>query len=284
MSGVPGSWSVVSCTECGSGTTLPLVFEEALSAFYPADYTPFDVRPSPVQSAMRMVQRARDRRFPLSELVRAEPTGTAPPVLLDVGCGRGDLAASWIERGWRVIGVEPSPQAAAVARQRGADVKEGTLSTVDIDPGGADAAVMSHSLEHTVNPIADLRRVAAALRPGGRIAILVPNWGSWQRRRFGDRWFPLELPRHRVHFTAQGLAASLAHAGFEEIVVRPGTPLITTAWSLQLALFGRCLTQSGSRLLIGYGVAVPIAIATLLVDRFRGDGDFLHATAVRGPG
>ncbi|MEA2199037.1 MAG: hypothetical protein QOJ25_3088, partial [Solirubrobacteraceae bacterium] len=151
------------------------------------------------------------------------------------------------------------------------------------DPASVDAAVFRHSLEHVVDPQRDLRVVRGALRPGGRLAVIAPNWGSWERRAFGDCWFPLELPRHRTHFTAEGLRAALAAAGFASIDVRPATPLITTTWSLQFRLFGRCLTESGLGLLAGYAASVPLGLATRALDMMIGGGDFLHASAERGP-
>jgi SAM-dependent methyltransferase len=279
MHGIPGTWDVYTCERCGSGTTLPLVEEHELAAFYPAQYAPFEVPRGPLALAMASIQRARDRRFPLATL----RSSRAPGRLLDVGPGRGDLAASWIGAGWDVLGIEPSPAAAAVLRRRGAEVREGTLATVELDPASVDAAVFRHSLEHVVDPQRDLRVVRGALRPGGRLAVIAPNWGSWERRAFGDCWFPLELPRHRTHFTAEGLRAALAAAGFASIDVRPATPLITTTWSLQFRLFGRCLTESGLGLLAGYAASVPLGLATRALDMMIGGGDFLHASAERGP-
>ena len=277
MHSIPGSWPVHRCVACGSGTTLPLATEEQLDAFYPADYAPFDLPTGPLAAAMRLMQKARDRTFPLSSLA-----GTGPPrTLLDVGCGRGDLAASWIEAGWAVRGIEPSREAASVARRRGVDVIEGTLATVVLEPESVDAVVFRHSLEHVIDPLGDLRKVRAALRPGGRLAVIVPNWGSWQRRAFGEYWFPLELPRHRTHFTRQGLQAALAAAGFQAIDVRPATPYITTTWSLQFRLFERLLTDRGPSLLLGYAVSAPVSLVSRLLDTLLGGGDFLHAAAQR---
>jgi SAM-dependent methyltransferase len=211
MYGIPGSWAVHECLRCGSGTTLPLAREEDLAAFYPSDYAPFALPRGPVADARTRMQRARDRRFPL---VTLDPMGT-PGTLLDVGCGSGELAASWLARGWSVLGIEPSPQAAAVARAHGAAIVGDTLSTTTLVADSLDAVVFSHSLEHVVDPPMDLRRVRDALRPGGRLAVIAPNWGSWQRRAFGEYWFPLELPRHRTHFTAAGLRTAIEAAGFE---------------------------------------------------------------------
>lgn len=277
MHGIPGSFPIHECAVCGSGTTLPLAREDELAAFYPQAYAPFDLPRGPLASAMAVLQRARDRRFPFAELARAGERGT----LLDVGCGRGDLAASWLDRGWRVLGIEPSPQAARIAHARGAKIVGETVSTTDLEPGSLDAVVFRHSLEHVIDPRADLRRVLGGLRPGGTLAVIVPNWGSWQRRAFRECWFPLELPRHRTHFTADGLRHVIAAAGFERIEIRPGTPFITTTWSLQLRLFDRVVTDAGTALLAGYAASVPISIVAGLMDRLRGGGDFLHAAARR---
>jgi SAM-dependent methyltransferase len=277
MHGIPGSWPVHQCLTCGSGTTLPLVTEAELAAFYPQAYAPFDVPSGPLATAMALLQRGRDRRFPLAELAATGGSRT----LLDVGCGRGDLAASWIGAGWRVLGIEPSPQAASTARQQGAEIVGATLSTVSLTPQSLDAVVFRHSLEHVTEPRSDLQRVHAALRPGGRLAVIVPNWGSWQRRAFGQYWFPLELPRHRTHFTADGLAAAIGAAGFEHVDVRAATPFITTTWSLQFRLFDRLLTDTGVALLAGYAASLPVSAVARALDALWGGGDFLHAAAVR---
>ena len=126
-----------------------------------------------------------------------------------------------------------------------------------------------------------LLRAHDLLRPGGRLAVIVPNWGSWQRRAFGEYWFPLELPRHRTHFTAAGLEAAITSAGFEGIDVRPATPFITTTWSLQFRLFDRLLTRHGAALLAGYAVSLLVSLVSAILDTRRGGGDFLHAAAQR---
>ena len=116
------------CSTCGSGTMLPLAAAEDLAAFYPASYAPHGLPRGLLARALQRVQRARDRRFPLLALRSVRQPGR----LLDVGCGRGDLFASWIGAGWHALGIEPSPAAAAVAPRRGAGVRVGTLATVSL--------------------------------------------------------------------------------------------------------------------------------------------------------
>jgi hypothetical protein len=57
------------------------------------------------------------------------------------------------------------------------------------------------------------------MREGGVILVGVPNLSSWQARIGGRRWFHLDLPRHRTHFTARGLRSLLEAQGFSVVAV-----------------------------------------------------------------
>jgi SAM-dependent methyltransferase len=134
--------------------------------------------------------------------------------MLDVGCGAGRFARHWRGRGWHVDGIEPDPTGAAAARQTGMAVHQGTMAdALPWDPGTFDAIMFNHSLEHTDSPVEDLEKARELLTPDGRVAITVPNFGSWQRRRFGHHWLQLDMPRHVTHFEGSTLAAALARAG-----------------------------------------------------------------------
>ena len=277
LHGTPGSFSVAVCQTCGAGVTLPRLEAHELAPLYPAGYAPYeDARGSAaaaISTAIQSWQGFRARRTPPMDAVAA----LAPGRGVDVGCGRGDLAAMLVGRGWHMVGVEPSAQACAVARSRGVDAREGVLATVDLEPGSYDAALFRQSLEHTVDPVGDLRRLHPALRRNGVVAISVPNFGGWQSRRFGSRWYHLDLPRHRSHFTARTLERALRSAGFDDVRLSTSTSLEGLWASLQYRAFGRCL--------FAHGLALRIAIALCLLGlpiallANRGDGDLLHAVA-----
>src|SRR6266513_1693555 len=105
--GTPGTFSVAVCSSCGTGWTLPAVPPAALAAYYPPSYGYLSTGAAQLNAI----------------------TAATPGTLLDVGCGRGDLGAAFIRRGWRARGVEPSPEACAVARRQGVDAREGTLDS-----------------------------------------------------------------------------------------------------------------------------------------------------------
>ncbi len=77
-----------------------------------------------------------------------------------------------------------------------------------------------HVLEHLDDPVAALATIGSWLRPQGGLLVGVPNLASLQARLGGDRWFHLDVPRHRLHFTAPGLRALLGRQGFTVLGVR----------------------------------------------------------------
>ena len=276
LENTPGVFEVVRCRACGTGRTLP---EDAdLAALYPDTYGPYDERMGLVAGTISRVIRSLQRRRAFSSApLDALPAHTGRVV--DVGCGRGDLAAGFIDRGWQATGIEPSAGACAAARARGVDARQGTLSDVALEPAAYDAAVFQHSLEHTPDPVGDLARTHAALVPGGLALITIPNFSSWQRRRLGNRWYHLDLPRHRTHFTPRGLGALLERAGFEVVELTSSTSTVGLPATVQYALFGRCLFPGGLALRVAAGLCVLALPLARLLDRLGGGGDQLHVVA-----
>lgn len=277
--GTPGAFAVAICPACGSGTTLPLVSAEALEAYYPAGYGPYE---GGHRGALQLISRA-IRSLISARAVRGFPLGKVvalgPGAGIDVGCGAGALAAGLIDRGWTMSGVEPSPGAASSARARGVDVHVGTMADAPFTDRRFDAAVLQQSLEHTIDPLGDLCRLRPMLRDGGLVAISVPNFSGWQARILRSRWFHLDVPRHRVHFTPNGLRRLLARAGFERIEVRSGTSAVGLPASIQYALAGRCLFPSGLALNVASGLAALTMPAAIVANRIGGGGDLLHVVA-----
>ena len=139
-----------------------------------------------------------------------------------------------------------------------------------------DAIVFNHSLEHVDDPAAAVAAAARLLRPGGLLAIAVPNFGSWHRRLFRSAWFQLDLPRHLQHFDRASLAGLSERAGLRPVAVGAATMRPSPLGSLQYATFGRLRHNGrGFRLL-----AWALAPLLWLSDRV-GEGDCLHLVAER---
>jgi 2-polyprenyl-3-methyl-5-hydroxy-6-metoxy-1,4-benzoquinol methylase len=276
---LPGSFDVRECTGCGLGVTDPRLTGETLARHYPRSYEPYQEHGSPATA--RAIARMRDIHMMLRLLrpALAELAARPPGRLLDVGCGRGELASAFARRGWTAAGVDPSPDAVRVARSLGVDAREGTLDDVAWDLASFDALVLHHALEHVPDPVATLCRAGELLRPGGWLFVAVPYWGSWQRRRFGSRWFHLDVPRHLQHFDEVSLTTAVRAA---ELVPRRAWVVVSTVGllgSLQYAVFGRCVF-GGALTLPGQAIAIALRPVTVAAGHLLG-GDCLDLVAQR---
>jgi 2-polyprenyl-3-methyl-5-hydroxy-6-metoxy-1,4-benzoquinol methylase len=140
-----------------------------------------------------------------------------PARVLDVGAGRGRFVISARTAGYDARGIEPSARGARAAAELGAPVRRASLEQTDLEPASLDAATLWHVLEHLDDPRAALTHLRHALKPAGALLVGVPNLASVQAKLGGARWYHLDVPRHRTHFTPQGLGGLLKATGFTPI-------------------------------------------------------------------
>lgn len=95
--------------------------------------------------------------------------GSSPA--LDAGCGTGIMSRLLLERGLDVLGVEPDPEMADVARSRGVTVEVATFEQFD-DGGRRFGLLTAAQSWHWVEPVAGATAAARILRPGGLVALV----------------------------------------------------------------------------------------------------------------
>lgn len=88
---------------------------------------------------------------------------TPPARILDVGCGRGDLAARLLASGHEVTALDHAPEAVEIARAAGVPAIESDFLRFEDTP--YDAVIFSRSLHH-LQPLRDaVARASALLKP-----------------------------------------------------------------------------------------------------------------------
>ncbi|PTL58653.1 class I SAM-dependent methyltransferase [Paraconexibacter algicola] len=208
-SGEPGvaPLPVGRCAACGTGVTLAA--PAAQEDFHESGaYAPV----APRGAALAAPLLARFDRQRLRLLARACP---APARVVDAGAGRGRFVAAARAAGYDATGVEPTARGVDMAASRyGVALVRAAIEDAPVPAASVDAVSLWHVLEHVDDPAATLRTLRSWLRPGGVLLLGVPNLASWQARIGGDRWWHLDLPRHRTHFTTTGLRALLRREGF----------------------------------------------------------------------
>ena len=146
----------------------------------------------------------------------------ADGVMLDVGCGAGQLMDRARSLGWRAEGCELSDATARAARRKGYVVYAGDWPGT-LPAARYDLVMMSNALEHLVEPGPALEAVTRALRPGGTALITLPNFGCTQAEIFGGTWWALLPPEHVWYYRSDHVTAVLEAAGMlvESVRTRP---------------------------------------------------------------
>jgi 2-polyprenyl-3-methyl-5-hydroxy-6-metoxy-1,4-benzoquinol methylase len=150
--------------------------------------------------------------------------------LLDVGCGHGLLLDEARLRGYDVMGLELSREAAAYARASLAlDVRELPLEafqegTNGDAPGLFDVVVLADVLEHLDDPVAAIEQCAALLRPAGVLCVVTPDPSSATARLAGARWWGF-LPAHTVLLPRKTLRELISAEG---LVISDDVPFVRT--------------------------------------------------------
>lgn len=158
-------------------------------------------------------------------------------ILLEVGCGSGEMLKLMKELGWQVKGVDFDPSAVENARRKGLQVYLGTLEAQQFPDNHFDAITMSHVIEHIHDPLQLILECYRILKPGGHLVISTPNIGSWGHKLFKSYWRGLEPPRHLQIFTLPSLCCLAKIAGFKKIkkwsTMHWSGPIFEASWTLK---------------------------------------------------
>lgn len=142
--------------------------------------------------------------------------------ILDVACGPGVLAPQLSPRAGQVVCVDVTPAVLRLARQSGDAARLPNLvfarclaERLPFAHGSFDAAVLRLALHHFDQPLAALRGLGAALRPGGRLALLdLLGSEDPETARLHDAIERLRDPSHHALRTGADLQKLVREAGF----------------------------------------------------------------------
>jgi 2-polyprenyl-3-methyl-5-hydroxy-6-metoxy-1,4-benzoquinol methylase len=150
----------------------------------------------------------------------ADPLAPRGGELLDIGCGTGNFLAAARDAGYEVAGIELDRKAARFAKERVGLQRVLPLTISEFAEQHAeerfDVVTFFEVLEHQAAPMEFLQKVRACVRPGGAVAMSVPN---------RERWLtgPDVLdypPNHFLRWNTAALRRFLSAQGFEVLSIR----------------------------------------------------------------
>jgi SAM-dependent methyltransferase len=280
-----GLFPYAQCHRCGLVSIRPLPDTDVTLAGHEEGYRDIvaqaERRPSETR---RPMSRLIDRLRYLWHLLDGMPALDRLPIrgrVIDVGSGTGEHVAELLRLGFDAVGIEPNPQALAVATRRGLPVTRGTSEDPGHPPGSFDTIILNQVIEHLVDPVTAVTMLSGLLRPGGRLIVLTPNVAGLPRRAFGVEWAHWHPPYHVHLFGPRQLESALTDGGLHVESIRTLTPAYWITASIRLM---RHRSRSTGWLLPTAGWQPPhilrlaIAPITRIVDAF-GAGDCLVAVA-----
>lgn len=150
--------------------------------------------------------------------------------ILDIGCGNGEFMSFLKKEGFLPEGIEPSDDAARIARLRNLIVHQGTLEDfIKTKNSSFDVITLLNVLEHVPNPLQMIEGIKKVLNSKGILCIRVPNDYSEiqlnsQKKMKVKPWWEI-VPYHINYFNFKSLRQFLEKTGFETIYVQGDFPM-----------------------------------------------------------
>ncbi|HEY3444072.1 MAG TPA: class I SAM-dependent methyltransferase [Paludibaculum sp.] len=213
-----GGSQLYRCQGCGLIQACPIPSLPALAEYYAEDYRNHCLSATDTEELTK---------FPLDNLfyynrgqsvaeLLASRVASSEPRILDIGAGYGHILHAMGERfpGGALSAIEFSNVCVEHLRSRGITVYAEPAEDVLPALAPFDVIVLSHALEHFLDPGAMLRLIASRLSSGGILYVEVPHIPEEAMHRYIDSvWAPRVDEPHITFFDPRSLNGVLAASG-----------------------------------------------------------------------
>jgi 2-polyprenyl-3-methyl-5-hydroxy-6-metoxy-1,4-benzoquinol methylase len=207
---------IVRCKRCGLIYCNPRLDAQSLEKIYSKDYFVVDEQSSGIDYkayANYIREEPVITRSMIKRMKKVERFAEHKGVLLDVGCAAGFSLIAAKKLGWEAEGIEFSEFCVNYARSRGLAVHQGSLHDYPGSKESIDAITMWDYLEHSSDPLGDLKICSSLLKRGGIILLSIPNVDSWSYRLLGKKWIGFKNIEHLYFFSRKTLEKLARAAG-----------------------------------------------------------------------
>lgn len=269
---IAGSSEFFCCSGCGFVFLQPLPQPEQLPTLYPSNYQNYDPPANPISRFLW--NRYHERHSAICR--RYLPKNGA---LLEIGSAGGDLLERLRGQGiHNVQGVELSRDGYERAAAKGLRVFHGSVDDFHTSER-FDVIFMSHVIEHVLDPVRTVAKIASLLKGDGVLYIETPNVGSLDARIWGRNWGLVHYPRHLYLFNRATLRQLLERNGLSAVNVWSEINSCGWALSLQSALRRLRIDRSCRPRSFYYPILLVLFLPVNLIDLCCGGTAFMAALA-----
>ena len=221
LTGKPGNFQFVTCSDCGLTYQNPRLNLESIKPYYDDEYIAHRKKTDwgPLTGFYNRVMDRHDTDK-AGIVARYIQLGSESEVL-DVGCAVGTfLQKMRTLYGVRAAGVDFKDLSSSPTL-RDVEFHCGLFYEQDLGKERFDLITMWHFLEHDYDPAKTLATAKALLKRGGRLVIEVPRLDSLTFRLYRERWPGLQAPQHTVLFDKEALLRFVRQSGLEVVEYLP---------------------------------------------------------------
>jgi len=216
-------FEIVRCSGCGFTFTNPRPQRNEIGRYYESDeYISHSNTSRGIVNFVYQIV----RRYTIREKLRlmhvlAHNARPETQNLLDIGCGTGEFLNACHKEGWKVQGIEPSPNAREFAVKR-YNLKVGEEEELAKLPDASfDIITLWHVLEHVHDLDKRMNELNRLLASRGAIVIAVPNCRSLDAEIYKEYWAAYDVPRHLYHFTSETMTRLVHNYGMNIVDILP---------------------------------------------------------------
>lgn len=202
-------FTLVRCTSCKHVYLSPRPDSEDLMKYYPKNYIPY--KPKKTNSLfISRIKKIRRNIYNFFSFTSEHDNSTK--TVLDFGCGSGENILSLNRKYpfWNIYGFDASEYATEQARSRGIKIY-----SPDEQPNlKFDLVILNSVIEHVDSPSQTIQNLSKRIKKGGSVRIKTPNFNSFARMLFRNKWHALDSPRHLHLFTIESLENLLGKNNF----------------------------------------------------------------------
>ena len=213
------SFTIAECSMCGLRFTLNAPAEAAIYKYYQS--SAYISHSNTKRGIINLLYHgARFFTMMSKERLVKKESKRQVGMLLDIGSGTGTFAHTMERAGWSVTGLEPDPEARALAvKKYNCDIYP-SEDLFRLPAETYSVITMWHVLEH-VHQLDDyIKRIKELLAPNGKLIVAVPNYTSKDAAVYGADWASYDVPRHLYHFSPKSMRILMKRHGLRVVKTR----------------------------------------------------------------
>jgi 2-polyprenyl-3-methyl-5-hydroxy-6-metoxy-1,4-benzoquinol methylase len=170
------SLKTVCCLNCGLVQSNPRMTEKAYREFYESDlyrklYDAGNAEETISNKFNEPDKYSNDSQAIFERVLPFKPINETSSIL-EFGAYGGYNLSAFLKNGAQVTGIDYSPEGVTVGKRFGINMIQGGFEKLE---GEFDVILLTHVLEHFLDPIAGLKKIKDHLKPNGLFYISVPN-------------------------------------------------------------------------------------------------------------